>query len=380
MKNFIKFVILILVIDGCSTAEKNEKKLTLTQEIENQLSYLVEQTINDSLVPRTYTEEEGYRLVKYRDWTSGFPAGSYWYMYELTGDDKWKVIAETNTEKLEKVQSLTTTHDLGFMSYCSYGNGYRITKNKEYKQVLINSANSLITRFDPNIGCIKSWDWSKTWQYPVIIDNMMNLELLLWASEATGNPKYKDIAIAHANTTLKNHFRDDMSSYHVVSYDTTTYEVEIKQTHQGLNDESAWGRGQAWGLYGYTVMYRETGDVKYLEAAQKIADFILVNLPEDKVSYWDFNDPKIPDTYRDVSAAAIEASAFFDLGSFDIPEKDKYAEVADQIVESLSSDIYRAGYGENGGFILMHSVGNLPEIRKLTFRLTMLIITIWKHY
>jgi rhamnogalacturonyl hydrolase YesR len=283
-----------------------------------------------------------------------------WLMYELTGDEKWKQSAVKNTLKLDGVQYRKNTHDLGFMVFCSFGNAYRLTGDQNYRDVILTASESLFTRFNKKVGCIKSWDHG-SWEFPVIIDNMMNLEMLFWASKETGNPVYKDIAVSHADVTLKNHFREDMSSWHVVDYDTITGGVKVKQTHQGYSDDSAWGRGQAWGLYGFTVMFRETGDSKYLDAATKIADFIISNLPEDKVSYWDYNDPKIPDTYRDASAAAITASALFELSTYNVEKKDFYLETASGILESLNSDKYRAKVGTNGGFLLMHSVGNKPK-------------------
>lgn len=352
----LSFIILLAALFAACSSPKVEINSAFYSKLSDQLIFLVQQTPDSLKVPRSYNEKDGYKMIGFKDWTSGFPAGSYWYMHELTGDNNWKTIAIENTEKLEGVQYLTSTHDLGFMTFCSYGNAYRITGDTLYKNAILQASESLITRFNPTIGCIKSWDHG-TWQFPVIIDNMMNLEMLFWASKETGDPKYKDISIIHANTTLANHFREDMSSYHVVGYDTISGGVVVKQTHQGLADDSSWGRGQAWGLYGYTVCYRETGDQKYLDAAEKIAAHILANLPEDMVSYWDFNDPKIPNTYRDASAAAITASAFYELSKY---TNNKYFEQAEKIVESLSSDKYLAAYQANGGFLLEHSVGHLP--------------------
>jgi hypothetical protein len=279
-------------------------------------------------------------------------------MYELTGDEQWKSVAVQNTEKLEGVQYYTGTHDLGFMVFCSYGNAYRITGDEKYKEVIIQASESLSTRFDSVVGCIKSWDHGD-WQFPVIIDNMMNLEMLFWTSKETGDSKYHDLAVIHANTTLEHHFREDMSSYHVVGYDTLTGDVVIKQTHQGLGDETAWGRGQAWGFYGYVVCYRETKDPKYLETAVKIADFIIPHLPEDLVPYWDFNDPEIPNVERDASAGAIFASGLYELGQY-VDNGQKYVDLADKLVATLSSGDYLAEVGTNGGFLLKHSVGHKP--------------------
>ncbi|MDD2380789.1 MAG: glycoside hydrolase family 88 protein [Mariniphaga sp.] len=347
------------------TGEKDQELVSdqLKTELSDQLKTLV-QVIPDDKVPHSFPGHNAeYGMVDYHGWTSGFPAGSFWYMYELTGDEYWKGVAIENTVKLEKAQYLTNTHDLGFMIYCSYGNGFRITGNEDYKQVIIQASESLISRFNPVVGCIRSWDFG-SWQFPVIIDNMMNLEMLFWASKVTGDPKYRDVAISHADVTLEHHFRDDMSSFHVVSYDTITGNPIEKQTHQGLDDESAWARGQAWGFYGYTVCYRETGDEKYLEAAERIGDLILENLPEDKVLYWDFDDPAIPNAERDASAAAIAASAFFELSTYS-EKGDIYLEVANKMIESLSSAQYRATGGENGGFLLKHCVGHKPANREI---------------
>ena len=331
----------------------------LTEQLSSQLKVLVDH-IPPEKVPRSYPDEDGgYRMVGINDWTCGFPAGSFWYMYELTGDVFWKEVALENTLKLEGVQYRTTTHDLGFMVFCSYGNAYRLIGNEEYKDVILQASESLLTRFNPTVGCLKSWDHGD-WQFPVIIDNMMNLEMLFWASEVSGDPKFREAAISHADVTLENHFRDDWSSYHVVDYDTITGEPIAKVTHQGLSDESAWGRGQAWGFYGYTMTYRETTDKKYLNVAENIAGFILENLPEDGVSYWDYNDPEIPETNRDASAAAITASALFELSVL-ADDGQKYLDTANKIVESLTSEKYRATDGTNGGFILKHSVGHMPK-------------------
>ena len=223
---------------------------------------------------------------------------------------------------------------------CSFGNGLRLTNDERYKEILITAAKSLSTRFRPNIGCIQSWGSRKGWQCPVIIDNMMNLELLMDVFQLTGDSSFYKIAVSHADTTIKNHFRPDYSSYHVVSYDTITGRVEAKQTAQGAADESAWSRGQSWGLYGYTMMYRETKLDRYLEQAQHIADFLInhPNLPEDKIPYWDFNAPGIPDTERDASAGAIMASALIELSGYaDAERSKKYMEIAEIQVKSLSS-------------------------------------------
>jgi rhamnogalacturonyl hydrolase YesR len=295
-------------------------------------------------------------------WTSGFYPGSLWYAYEYSKKPLDRQLAEKWTAALQQEQYNKSTHDLGFMLYCSYGNGYRLTKNPAYKAVLVQGAQSLASRFDPKVGLIKSWDDHQGYKYPVIIDNMMNLELLFWASKATGDKQFYDLAVTHADNTLKNHFRPDYSSYHVVCYapDGT---VLRKKTAQGYSDSSAWARGQAWGLYGYTVCYRETKNPKYLAQAEHIADFYLnhPNLPADKIPYWDFNAPDIPNAKRDASAGAVAASGLLELSQYSKASGPRYFKAAEQMLQSLSSPAYRAAVGQNQHFVLMHSVGHIPE-------------------
>ena len=343
----------------------------ISENVDNakiQLKYLLEASeAGDTVrIPSTYQNGE-IVYVPVDDWVSGFFAGTLWYMYELTGDEYWADHARKHTEILDTIQYLKWHHDIGFMIYDSYGNGLRLKNPDGYKDVIVNAAKSLSTRFRPAAGIIQSWDADKGWQAnngwkcPVIIDNMMNLELLMKATEFTGDSTYYNIAVSHADQTMKNHYRPDYSTYHVVDYDPETGEVRGRYTAQGYSDESAWARGQAWSIYGYTVMYRYTGDKKYLEQAEKVADFILnhPNMPEDLIPYWDFDCPDIPDTYRDASAGAIMASALYEL--FGFTGNDIYKEKADKMIESLSSPAYRAAQGTNGGFILMHSVGSIPH-------------------
>jgi hypothetical protein len=327
----------------------------------------------EDLLPRTLDTVGNLLTAKSSWWTSGFFPGCLWYLYEYSKDGKIKEYAEMMTARIEKEKNNTGTHDLGFMLYCSFGNGLRVTGNKNYIEVLLTGAKSLSTRFRPKIGCIQSWNSRKGWQCPVIIDNMMNLEFLMWAFKSSGDSSYYKICVSHSDTTMKNHFRPDYSSYHVVSYDTITGRVEKKQTSQGASDESAWARGQSWGLYGYTVMFRETKLVKYLNQAIHIADFMIdnPNMPQDKIPYWDFNAPGIPNAKRDVSAAAVMASALIELSGYVQPELGKkYLEIAETQLRSLASPVYLAKAGKNGNFILMHSVGSIPGKSEVDVPLT----------
>lgn len=311
--------------------------------------------------PRTIDSSGKLRMVSSRDWTSGFFPGQLWFLYEFTGKDEWKTLAREFTANLEKEKTNGTTHDMGFKIYCSFGAGYKLTKDPTYRDIIIQSAKTLTSRFRPITGTIRSWDHSREkWGFPVIIDNMMNLELLFAATQLSGDSAFYKIAVTHANTTMKNHFRDDNSSYHVVEYDTLSGNVVKKNTHQGYSHESAWARGQAWGLYGYTMCYRFTRDIKYLQQAEKIAAFLLnhPNMPKDLVPFWDFNAPNIPGEEKDASAAAIMASALYELSMYSDNGK-LYKEKAERVLESLTK-YYRSPLGENKGFILLHSTGSKP--------------------
>lgn len=326
---------------------------------------------NDKL-PRTIGKRNVFTTSNAGAWTSGFFPGVLWYLYEASGDDSLKQYAENYTKRVEKEQFTTNNHDVGFILYCSFGNGWRLTGNDDYKKVLLQGAQSLNTRFNPTVGCIKSWN-RKPWQYPVIIDNMMNLELLLWASQNSEQTKFGEMARSHADVTMKHHFRPDYSCYHVVSYDTITGQSEAKCTYQGYADDSDWSRGQAWALYGYTMMYRETKQKKYLDQAIHVARFIMAHpqLPEDKIPYWDFDDPDIPATPRDASAGAVIASALIELSRY---TKGRFSKeclaVAETQLKTLTSPEYLAEPGTNCNFILKHSVGNKPKNREVDVPLT----------
>jgi hypothetical protein len=344
---------------------------TMDELIKNRLDRSAEQCLlmaaslknQPEKLPRTADAEGKLRTVNYADWVSGYFPGTLWYLYEYNKETALLDYARNFTGRIEKAKYDKSKHDIGLMLYCSYGNGFRLTGDKAYRDVLLTGAETLGSRFDTKTGCIKSWNTNKKWQFPVIIDGMMCLELLFCASKESNDSQYKNMCISHADVTLKNHFRNDYSSYHVVSYDTVSGVPEKKNTHQGYADESAWSRGQAWGLYGYTLMYRETNDQKYLEQAKHIAAYILnhPHLPADKIPYWDFNAPEIPNAPRDASAGAVIASALIELSGYvDKPLAENYLGVAETQIRTLSSPAYFAEKGTNGNFILKHSVGAFP--------------------
>lgn len=317
-------------------------------------------TFADSLWANPPKEKLGTRRnCNIYDWTSGFFPGSLWYAYELTGDADLKNEAIDYTNRMFPISKYKDNHDIGFMINCSYGNAMRLAPNDSIMDVIVETAENLCSRFNVQIGCIRSWDFGH-WNYPVIIDNMMNLDLLFNATNLTGNQKYKQVAIKHAYTTMKHHFRPDFTSFHVVSYNDDG-SVELKGTHQGKNDDSAWARGQGWAVYGYTSCYRETKDVKFLNQAVNVAEMIIKrNVASDKVCYWDFDAPIKRETPRDASAAAVIASAFLELSTF-AENGDRYFDYAEEILKSLSSKKYLSEKGQNKGFVLMHSVGSLPH-------------------
>lgn len=363
--------LLFFAVSGCGVAKEKDDFLKTNAEYAAAQYRLQINDLEQSdriLIPRTV--DANGRMVYARrkwDWTIGFFPGSLWHLYDLTHDEYWKQQAEKYTEYLEKEQYNTTHHDIGFVVGCSFLNGLRMGGKENYKPVVVQAARSLSTRFRPDAGVIQSWNADKGrplergWKCPVIIDNLMNLELLFEATCLSGDSTYYNIAVSHADKTLQNHFRENNSSYHVVDYDPQTGEVRSRCTAQGYADESAWARGQAWAIYGYTMCYRYTHRVEYLDQAQKVYEFIFthLNLPDDLVPYWDYDALNIPNEPRDVSAAAVTASALYELSVYSGSKE--YKNTADKILETLSSSVYRAEIGGNHHFLLMHSVGSYPD-------------------
>ena len=339
------------------------KQLNFAIQTANKEKLKESNAIKRKVIPRTINADGSLSLVAPRDWCSGFFAGSLWQMYAYTNDSTWRQKAISWTWPIEEIKSYKGTHDLGFMIYCSFGNAFDLTGERSYSDVVMEASRSLISRYNPTIGCIRSWDHHKDrWTFPVIVDNMMNLEMLFRATQISGDSIYWKVAVNHANTTMKNHFRSDYSSFHVVDYNPENGSVRGKCTHQGYSDDSFWSRGQGWGLYGYTMCYRFTKDPTYLAQAQHIAEFwmSLPDMPKDNVPYWDMKAPDKPNAIRDASAAALIASALYELSHYVTGEKaTSYKAYADKIVLSLHEG-YQAELGKSYGFILLHSTGNFP--------------------
>lgn len=388
MGKFLTVCIISLSMSGPLTAQESEfvsKSFKTAEPLYENLLAKTRGNFKD--YPHSLYENGEIKYLQIDEWTGGFWPGALWYMYEFTKDEKWKAAALAWTHSLEDNQFNTSHHDIGFMMYCSYGNALRFVNNEKYPQILLQSAKSLCQRYSPVVGSIQSWNKRKskgdinTWQYPVIMDNMMNLELLFYASKISGDTSFKHIAIKHAEQTMKNHLRKDYSSYHVVNYDPLSGEVLHKQTLQGFSDNSTWARGQAWGIYGFTTVYRETKDPRFLKAAMKMADYFIdhPNLPTDKIPYWDFNvgqvgfkpdwnfnPAKFEETPRDASAAAIASSGLLELSTMLKGEhKQKYFNAAVGMLKSLSTDRYLNVDHQNPYFLLKQSTGNLPSNREI---------------
>lgn len=365
---------LVVVLGFCACAHRTSGTL----DVNKALDYCAEQTqrslvelkgdsgIDYTMMPRNVMADEHHwncRKATKEEWCAGFWPGVLWYDYEYTQDKNILEEAEKFTASLEFLSRIPAyDHDLGFLVFCSYGNGYRLTKNPAYKQVILDTADSLATLFNPVVGTILSWPREvepRNWPHNTIMDNMINLEMLFWAAKNGGNPYLYDIAVSHADKTMKCQFRPDYTSYHVAVYDTITGNLIKGVTHQGYADSTMWARGQAWAIYGYTVVYRETKDPKYLDFVQKVADVYLERLPEDKVPYWDFSAPGIPDVPRDASAAAVVASALLELSAYLPNGKGKhYKDAAIKMLTSLSSDNYQSG--KSNPAFLLHSTGHWP--------------------
>ncbi|GJM64165.1 glycoside hydrolase family 88 protein [Persicobacter diffluens] len=328
------------------SAEKYKKLLTLSEE--------------KGRLPRSAEADNSIRWTRenHIDWTEGFFPGTLWLLYEMTGDETFKTGAENMQALYKSHKDNTTTHDVGFIFDSSYGRGFEITENPEYQKVVMDASKALASRFDPKVGAIRSWSWGG-WKFPVIIDNMLNLELLMRATQISGDSSYWNMAITHANTTMKNHFRKDFSCYHVVDYFPEDGSIRIKKTHQGYANESAWSRGQSWALYGYTMMYRYTKDKRYLDFAENLAKYNFKKWPKDLVPVWDYDSPKSLVHIKDASAAAVFCSGLFDL--YQQTGKSKYLKKAVAQLKSLSSEEYFVEEGTYGNFLIHQCAGNIPK-------------------
>ena len=368
MKNIFYTIIALICFSACGINTNKQQEF----DEQKMLDYTIEKTIKtlnflsdkDSLPRNIYLDQRNWNLVGIHDWCSGFWPGILWYTYEELGDSEILASAQKYTEPLRGILDIPVeSHDLGFMLYSSFGNGLSLTGNASYQKILLNAADSLATLYNPKVGTILSWPEMRekmNWPHNTIIDNLINLELLFWAAKNRGEQSLYDIAVKHAETCMNTLVRPDYSLYHVAVFDTIDGHFIKGVTHQGYADNSMWARGQSWGIYGYTMIYHETGDVRFLDLATKLTDKFLERLPEDGIPYWDFDDPKIPNAPKDASAACVAASGMLELSTFmnDEKLKSKYKDAAVKMLSILSTDEYLSK-DKNQAF-LMHSTGHHP--------------------
>lgn len=372
MKNLLFGIVLCLLM-GCQKPTEFKADTALNycaSQVNRALETLRDSTgnYNYNMEPRNILEGDttwNCRQARAEEWCSGFWPGILWMDYAYTKDENVKKQAEGYTEVLSFLANQPAfDHDLGFLVINSFLKGYEQTGNTEYKRIALAAADTLATLFNNKTGTILSWprhlkDYGG---HNTIMDNMINLELLCWAADNGGKKSLKDIAIRHAETTMKNHFREDGSCYHVAIYDTLTGNFLRGMTHQGYADSSMWSRGQSWAIYGYTMMYRYTHNTRFLDFAQKVTDIYLQRLYEtsnDWIPLWDMDDPRGIKAPKDASAACIVASALIELSTYvDSPQKEKYKSAAINMLRDLSGMAYQSR-NKNVAF-LMHSTGHHP--------------------
>jgi unsaturated chondroitin disaccharide hydrolase len=367
-KPFSIFIFLMLLVLSCNTSKSTNQEYIekeIKEHAEFQLNFLLQQANSELrdgnvLFPRSFINNH-IEFVQGTECNSGFFPGILWQMYRLTEDESWKNEAEKFTNILQQVQFNNNKLDSCYNLMASFGLGYQLTQDQELRETLIQAAKMMASRFNEKVGSIRSWNSDGDQQdFRVSIDNLMNLELLFWAWNETGETVFYNIACSHANNTIKNQFRTDYSTWHVVNYDSITGEVRGKTNQYESSAESCYSLSQAKALYGFTMIYRETKESKYLKQAEKIADFILnhSNLPDNSIPYREFSAPGMQDEVRDVKAAAIMASALLELSEYLPDNTNQYRSVADIILRSLSSDHYLNKKREAGGFLLKQTAGS----------------------
>ncbi|KGL62288.1 glycoside hydrolase family 88 protein [Polaribacter sp. Hel1_85] len=356
-----------LLMFACTSTQKKETVFNPSKMLDISAKKIkktsLELTNSEEFLRNIPKDSVDWKVVGVKDWCSGFWPGVLWYAYEASGDIELKAEAERFTTPVKEIAyTPALDHDIGFQVFCSYGNGYRLTGNEEYKTIILAAADTLATLYNPKVGSILSWPiMVEEMGHNTIIDNMMNLELLFWASKNGGNKELYNIAESHAKVTMKYIVRSDNAVFHVADFNQETGEFVKGHTHQGLSDESMWARGQTWGIYGFAMSYRETGNKDFLNTSIRLADHFLERLPEDGVPYWDFDDPKIPNAPKDASAAGVAACGLLELSSLveDKVLKEKYFNAAKKSLEILSSKEYFSG--DKNKALLLHSTGHLPN-------------------
>jgi len=369
MRPTLLLVMLISLMISCKSTQDAPSAIVDNASINKRLTdlsnkmavHLESITIDSTKIPRAIAEDGTLIAKNSRQWTSGFFPGTLWQLASHSQNEEILKQARTWSNFIEKEKWDTHTHDIGFKVNNTFGQWNKVEPSKRNNDIIVQASATLIKRFNENVKAIKSWDWGKErWIFPVIIDNMMNLEMLFDATDISGDSIYYQIADQHAQTTLANHFRENHSSYHVVDYDTITGAPRNKLTHQGLNDESTWARGQAWGLYGFAMAYDRTGNEAYFKKAKEIANLFFThpNMPTDLIPYWDFDALNIPDEAKDVSAAAIAINGLMMLVKHDSENEEKYMKWVNTVIRSLEKEEYQT---DKAPFLLGRSTGSVPD-------------------
>lgn len=351
-------ILALLVLAPVASADYPSAQLFVGQQLNRTTS-----SLSPPRYPYRTTSSGSWYTGNASTWIPGFTPAMLWLKYEETGDPAWRANAERWQGPIDSQKTRTNTHDLGFMLFLPYGHGHRLTGNGAWRSSLLTAARSLATRYRSSVGAYKaSYPTGTSSDFKVVIDQLMNVELFMWSSKNGGPASHRGVAISHALKAAADHVRADGSTYHVVNYNPGTGAVRWRGTKQGYSDSSTWSRGQAWAIYGFTMMYRETGDTRFLDAARKTADWYIAHVPADKVPYWDFDDPAIPNAPRDTSAAAVVASGLLELGHRepDATRAQGYRDFATQTLDSLSSPAYLA-QGTPKWSVLLHGTHNKPS-------------------
>ena len=318
--------------------------------------------------PFCASENGKYEVIENIEWTTGFWTGMLHLAYEYTGNEKYRALADKHVlsfkERIERKGKDVQHHDLGFLYTLSCIAAYKVYGNETAKKAALEAADFLCTRYLKNAGIIQAWgDLNDPEQQGrMIIDCNLNLPLLYWASETTGNGEYKKIAYTHVKNAQKYIIREDASTFHTFYMDVETGKPKFGKTHQGKSDDSCWARGQAWGVYGFMLSYAYTKDVSLLETVEKLTAYFLNRLPDDLIPYWDLSITNGSDEPRDSSSAAIVVCGLLELLKY-LPLTDEkrgfYENVVYAMVKNMNELYVSTNIGEDG--VLAHSTYALPQ-------------------
>lgn len=341
------------------------------EDCEKAIAYILEK-IDRNLDTFTYKFPDSasinnvYPAIDNVEWTSSFWTGMLWLAYEVTGEEKYRKVAEIHLDSFkkrieEKIE--VNHHDLGFLYTLSCVAAFKLTGNEEARRTALKAADHLITRYCEKAGIVQAWGdmQDPNQRGRMIIDCCMNLPLLYWATEVTGDRNYRDIAQSHAKQAARYIVREDASTFHTFYMDVETGEPRFGKTHQGYSDDSCWSRGQAWGIYGFPLSYAYIHDGSLIELTKKLANYFLNRLPEDDVCYWDLIFTE-GEEERDSSAAAITACGLLEMAKH-MPLTDAYRRIYEnaalRMVKSLAENYTTCSVPESNG-ILLHAVYGKP--------------------